>query len=263
MLISHESPLGLLEYSKDYNDYDYALVHLFELEPLYLKYFEESIKTRIMYLDNSLFELGTAFDSEKFKEWCEHFCNINEKNFYYIVPDCWADKEKTIDNFKKFNFNKGKKIGVVQGVNFKELIECFKFMKDNCDIIALTFGLKCYFEEGDGFTPEEKYMNGRIKFINLLKKLNLIENTKIHLLGCYLPQEFQYYKNTPEIISLDTSNPIVHGIKGIKYEEHGLNTKIKTKFVDLLYYIGDNNYKIIFENIKMFRKINNLEMERD
>ena len=30
MLISHESPISMLEKSRDYNDYDYALVHLFE-----------------------------------------------------------------------------------------------------------------------------------------------------------------------------------------------------------------------------------------
>ena len=30
MLVSHESPLCLLEKSRTYNDYSYALVHLFE-----------------------------------------------------------------------------------------------------------------------------------------------------------------------------------------------------------------------------------------
>ena len=30
MKISHESPLALLKISRAYNDYDYALVHLFE-----------------------------------------------------------------------------------------------------------------------------------------------------------------------------------------------------------------------------------------
>ena len=30
MLVSHESPISMLEASGKYNDYDYALVHLFE-----------------------------------------------------------------------------------------------------------------------------------------------------------------------------------------------------------------------------------------
>jgi hypothetical protein len=30
MLVSHESPISILDKSKEYNDYDYALVHLFE-----------------------------------------------------------------------------------------------------------------------------------------------------------------------------------------------------------------------------------------
>lgn len=33
MLVSHEVPLSLLEKSRSFNDYDYALVHLFEIYP--------------------------------------------------------------------------------------------------------------------------------------------------------------------------------------------------------------------------------------
>lgn len=256
MLVSHESPLCMLEESKKYNDYDYALVHLFEEEPKYLKYFEESIKTRIMYLDNSLFELGTAFDSEKFKKWCDHFCNINEDNFYYIVPDVLDDLEGTIKNFKKFNFNRGKRIGVIQGKTFNEYIDCFKFMKGKCDVIAIPFGRKIRENYPNGNTIDEKNMNSRVDLIFKLKELNLFEGTKVHLLGCFLPKEYKLYKDIPEIISLDTSNPIVHGIKGIKYNDGGLEYKNPTKLVDLLYYEKDLNYDIIKHNIKMFKKIN-------
>ena len=36
MLISHEVPKCLFEKSLDFNDYDYALVHLFDEDPEYL-----------------------------------------------------------------------------------------------------------------------------------------------------------------------------------------------------------------------------------
>ena len=94
-------------------------------------------------------------------------------------------------------------------------------------------------------------MNNRIKLIHKLKDDGLLNNTKIHLLGCFLPQEFKHYKDIPEIFSIDTSNPIVHGIKGIRYTEDGLNSKETIKLVDLLNVpsVPDD----VFYNIKRFR----------
>ena len=66
MLVSHESPISMLEKSRDYNDYDYALVHLFESHPKYYDFFKESLlMDRDVLLDNSIFELGEAFDNAK------------------------------------------------------------------------------------------------------------------------------------------------------------------------------------------------------
>ena len=44
MLVSHESPISILDKSKEYNNYDYALVHLFETHPKYYEFFQNSIK---------------------------------------------------------------------------------------------------------------------------------------------------------------------------------------------------------------------------
>ena len=51
----------------------------------------------------------------------------------------------------------------------------------------------------------------------------------IHLLGCNIPQEFSWYKDMPFIKTIDTSNPVIHGLAGIKYEPWGLNNKLSTK----------------------------------
>lgn len=91
--ISHESPLCLLEQSRQYNDYDYALVHLFEDHEQYYNFFTNSLKrNREIILDNSIFELGTSFDFDKFAEWV----NIL-KPTQYIIPDTFNDYEKTIE----------------------------------------------------------------------------------------------------------------------------------------------------------------------
>jgi len=58
MLVSHESPISILDKSQSYNDYDYALVHLFETHPQYYDYFKNSVKLgREVLLDNSIFNL--------------------------------------------------------------------------------------------------------------------------------------------------------------------------------------------------------------
>ena len=68
ILVSHESPISILDHSVVYNDYDYALVHLFEKYPQYYDFFKKSLtRNREVLLDNSIFELGTAFDSDKFQ----------------------------------------------------------------------------------------------------------------------------------------------------------------------------------------------------
>ena len=39
ILVSHESPISILDQSVAYNDFDYALVHLFEKSPEYYDFF--------------------------------------------------------------------------------------------------------------------------------------------------------------------------------------------------------------------------------
>ena len=96
--ISHESPLSMLELSRTYNDYDYALVHLFETHPQYYQFFEDSLRLgRTVLLDNSIFELGTAFDSNKYMNW------INKLNpTEYIIPDALEDCDLTIAKAKSW-----------------------------------------------------------------------------------------------------------------------------------------------------------------
>lgn len=257
MLVSHESPLSMLEKSRSYNDYDYALVHLFEIYPVYLEFFKKSLEMgRTVYLDNSIFELGEAFDTDKFIEYVDQFRKINDSNFYYIIPDSLENKDQTIQNFKDFKskYPEGNTIGVVQGKNLNELIECFEFMKKHADVVAIGFNYPYYLDS----VPENeggecfRFMRGRIQFIETLRCLGLLDEVKIHLLGCYLPQEFKHY-NFFEILSIDTSNPIVHGILGKRYYEHGLNSKEQTKLVDLIEYDGPQD--IIDFNILKFKQI--------
>ena len=68
--------------------------------------------------------------------------------------------------------------------------------------------------------------HGRYNFIKELSDDNTIKKSdSIHLLGCNVPQEFSWYKDMPFIKTIDTSNPVIHGLSGIKYNDWGLDEK--------------------------------------
>jgi hypothetical protein len=101
---------------------------------------------------------------------------------------------------------------------------------------------------------------GRLKTITNLYKGGLISDMdRVHLLGCNLPQEYLYYKDFKFIESVDTSNPVIHGLEGIRYSEGGLLRKSKQKIdKDFTQEVTPKQKENILYNIKMFRKINNL-----
>jgi len=258
--ISHESPIALLEKSLSYNDYDYCLVHLMEQEPKYRDFFINSSKSgRRILLDTSIFELGEAFDLEKYVFW------INElKPYEYILPDVLEDSQATQENSKQFIEKypnlPGKKIGVVQGKTYKELSECYRYLDQelNVDKIAISFDYSYY--KNVAWHPNKwvSFMNGRVWLITELMKMGVLNKNKPHhLLGCSNPLEFAFYKHEDFnfIKSIDTSSPIVHGIHKVQYEEKiGDWEKVSIKLADLINAkLDDDQLQIIGRNIAKFR----------
>ena len=82
----------------------------------------------------------------------------------------------------------------------------------------------------------------------MYKSKLIVDSYRVHLLGCALPQEFGYYADFPFIESIDTSNPVIHGLEGVKYKHLGLFTKSSTKIdtidkeinIETLYNINHN-----------------------
>lgn len=260
-LISHESPISLLEASLKYNDYDYCLVHLMEQEPEYKKFFLNSSKNgRRILLDTSIFELGEAFDLDKYAFW------VNElKPYEYILPDVLEDSYATQNNSKQFMDKypnlPGKKIGVVQGKNYAEIYECYRYLDQvlNVDKIAISFDYSLY--KSISWHPNKwvSFMNGRVWLIAELLKMGVINKNKPHhLLGCSNPLEFSFYKHEDFnfIESIDTSSPIVHGMHGVQYEEKiGDWEKVSIKLADLINAkLNDEQLTIIGRNIAKFRQ---------
>ena len=259
--IAHESPKSIFDDVQNVTDYDYALVHLLEEDEQYLKHFEQAIKKgREVILDNSIFELEEAFDAEKFAYWEDRL-----RPEWYIVPDALENSLLTMSQMENWNANfkelPGKKIGVVQGQTYQSIIDCYKYMDyvANVDMIAISFDYSYYNNSVPHANKSVRWMLGRVKLLGDLLKHGIINKNKPHhLLGCGLPQEFSFYKHSDYdwIYSLDTSNPVVHGIKGISYGEDGLWNKESQKLYELINYeVEDTN--IIMNNIQKFRWLTN------
>lgn len=258
--VSHESPLCLLKDSINYNDYDYALVHLFEQNHHYFNFFRSSVlANREVLLDNSIFELGTAFESKEYHRWI----HLLEPT-YYIVPDVWEDSKATRESFKKFTqeFNdiQSLKIGATQGKTYQDFVDCYKFMAEHADYIAVSFAYSFFEYIGTGNNKLERMASGRQRLIrNLIDDGIWCWNKPHHLLGCALPQEFNYYwkKNIYNIRSVDTSNPVMAGFTHMKYNgDLGLKDKPKGLLADNIdASLDDEQLDIIKYNIDAFKQI--------
>jgi hypothetical protein len=255
--IAHEAPKSLFDEVNKATDYSYALVHLLEEDKEYLDQFKEALrKGREVILDNSIFELEEAFDADSFAKWIKKL-----RPEWYIIPDALENAEKTMRQAEKWYKDHGdvpgKSIGVVQGRSYREIRDCYEFMDKftDVDMIAISFDYSYY---SKSFPHPNKYVSwmlGRVKLLgDLLKNGVLNEDKPHHLLGCSLPQEGMYYRNYPWIYSMDTSNPVVHAIKNIKYGETGLWSKESQKLFTLINTpLAEISNELVKGNIKKFR----------
>jgi hypothetical protein len=263
--VSHESPLSILEQSRKYNDFDYALVHLFKRYPIYYNYFKTARSTynREVLLDNSIFELGKAFDPQLFYQAAQDL-----QPTMFIVPDVLEQSKETMVSYLNFkekaislkNSFQTKVIGAVQGKTWQELKNCYRFMSHEADMIAISFDFSYYQIIGEGSTELERFCSGRQRFITDLIESGIWDwNKPHHLLGCSLAKEFRFYldKNVYNIVSCDTSNPVVAAIHELRYDaEYGLQTKPKTKLADLIEHnFTEDQLEILIYNLKMFKRI--------
>lgn len=258
--IAHEAPISIFKEVQRVTDYDYALVHLFEESD---EYWHQFVRAREMgreiILDNSIFELGEAFSTDKFYPWIEKL-----QPDWYIIPDKLEDAETTVKNVKEWQHIAGcKAIGVAQGKSYEEMVWCYKEIEPWVDKVAISFDYSFFVDKelyGDLPTKFHYYMHGRDDLIHRMLNTGVINESKPHhLLGCGLPQEFTSYRGYKWIDSIDTSNPVVAGIKGIQYNgTDGLEDKPSVKLFTLIdSTVDDATLERIKNNISLFRQIVN------
>ena len=260
----HEAPLQIFEEVQKRTDGDYALVHLFESDPEYLEVFKKVVAAgRDVILDNSIYELGTAFDSEKYAAWIDEL-----KPTWYIVPDCWKDSDKTIDMF--FNFRDkypnlpGKIIGVAQGNTPDDVVNTYKAIEPYCDMVAFSLDFSSWHLESSHASevPHCLAMSlGRFDILRTLDDCGVINYEKPHhLLGCGVPQEVLLYKRSDHefswIRSIDTCNPVLMGIHRQCYHpELGVFHKPSDKMCDMMHdHLWFSQRMVAYKNIETMKR---------
>ena len=259
--VSHETPLCLLDDSRNFNDYDYCLPHLLDQEQGYQDYFLTSkAQGRYIIMDNSLHELGHAYDEDRLMYWIDVL-----RPDEFIVPDVWQDRDKSVVNARKWAQIKlplgVEKVAVVQATTLHEAATCYQTYKDlGYKKIAFSYGASYYNDVVPHPNQNLGKAIGRISVISALHKMNVIENNdRVHLLGCQVPQEFSWYRGFSFIESIDTSNPVMAALEGMRYNNSGLTEKPKANMNDYFFMLSDQvDYELLSYNILKFREINDL-----
>tara|TARA_R110000822_G_scaffold140695_1_gene278393 strand:+ start:560 stop:1378 length:819 start_codon:yes stop_codon:yes gene_type:complete len=259
MKINHEAPRCLLPLSQQFNNYDFVLPHLLDSDGEYMQHFMEARrKKRYLIMDNSLHELGYAYDSRRLLYWIKRL-----EPDEFVVPDVWEDFHQTCaqaKHWKQFTYPSNTTlVAVVQAKHYGQAYECYNILKIlGYKKIAFSYGADYYNDISNHPNKDLGKALGRIEIISKLYKEGLIEdNDRVHLLGCAVPQEFGWYKDFPFIESIDTSNPVMAALEGEKYTEQGLQSKPKANMNDHFDITIDNvNLELLEHNIKTFRKIN-------
>ena len=263
MKVSHEVPRCLLTASTEFNDYDYALPHLFDQDEEYLQYFMDAKKAgRYIIMDNSLHELGEAYNHDRLRYW------VNElEPDEFIVPDVWmkcAETAAQAKYWKQFKYPKKTKLtAVIQGENKNQAYLCANLLANlGYDKLCVSYGATWYNDFFPHINADMGKALGRVRFVQGLFKLDQLKDIKFHLLGCSIPQEFGWYDNNSRIESIDTSNPVMAALEGTWYNDNGLNIKPKANMND--YFDIDFSkidYLNVVHNTTKFRRINNLKIK--
>jgi hypothetical protein len=256
--VSHELPLCFLNKGKEWNDYDFCLpTYWFKSEQYKQHYLDAKAAGRFIIADNGLFE-GDSFTEKQLIGF------VNElQPDIFVIPDVWNDALLSLRNAKRWANMKEilpentKLMAVIQCTDYKIGSLLYgQYIDLGVEAIAFNHSSTAY----QDFFPHENIsiskMMGRIYFINQLKKTKIIDNhIHHHLLGCAVPDEFKYYGKGYEFIkTLDTSNPVVWGCKGVSYDENITSIeKPKEKIEEFFNENLDAKEKLIIFNINKFK----------
>ena len=266
--ISHEFPKNyyLEGFTEDLVDYQYCLAHRFLSDATYRNYFYKYKDLGgEVYLDNSLYELGEAFDRSMYMKI---ICTL--KPDYYFLPDVFNQTTSNIESQLSFfknvdpvSYIDSKPVAVCHGMTPKDIISSFRILNSalpDYAMIAIPFGSHAWLNEED----DPKYLrkskceddNARMaanRGIFLNRYYKTLRKRNIHLLGCKGLREIPFInclESTDFIRSIDTSLPVASALEG-----NEIKMDYKPKFlIDKNFDMPVRNVDLIRKNAEGFRK---------
>lgn len=143
----------------------------------------------------------------------------------------------------------------MQGKTYQDIVRCYKYFDEvaDVDMIAISFDYSFYEKLIPNKNKLVSWMLGRVALIEQLQKDGILNlNKKHHLLGVALYWEGEFYKEYSFIYSIDTSNPVVFGIKGRYYQGLTWDKPSEKLFTMINLPVEDIDVKKVSSNILTF-----------
>lgn len=193
-----DCPTNLLYQVQPFADYDYVLVDKACEDPLYLEYFKNSKKEKL--LNNRILMKWEPVPLEKIRRiW-------NIIGGRVIAPDWMWESEKTFGAYEECckAFGEDQVIGVIQGITQKDIDTCIDLYGEK---VAIPF---------DVGSPKEDPIEAKVyRRIRVVKQLSGME---IHLLGLTTIEELDFYSYSDTVVSLNTGIPVMLALEGNRIE---------------------------------------------
>lgn len=222
ILAAYELPICLIRDPDIKTSFDFAIATVAQKSQ---KYFDihrkENRGNRYLVLDNGAFEEPEPIDNNTLLDIAEEL-----KADEIVVPDFIGSAQKTmfamgdfLGKFRKRDSLQNCKIqGVIEGANLNAVMECYRYFLDldEVDVIGLPYWrLPESCEAENGCFGNIAGLGGRRLYLtHHLISQKIFHKKPFHLLGLCYSRALDWYRNYPMIRSIDTSLPVITGLKG-------------------------------------------------
>ena len=202
MKLAVELPVSMLQELTPFTEYDFIIGSHCLLHPEYYNFYRNHRRPNTI-LDNGAFELGRSLSVEELGSLVH-----NLQPAVIVLPDVVDDRELTVAATHLFlskhpvGISGCSYMGVLQGKSVDDYLRCLEYYASISDVSLIGF-------------PYHQF--NRVKFIKKYKVDEFCREhkLKIHILGLPNPFEAVELSLIPEIVSIDTSLPVVSALHGL------------------------------------------------
>ena len=255
MKLALNCPTSMLESIQPFGDIDWIYANRYLKDETYADYYRHT-GNLYKFIEAGTCETGepsvTIGDLRKVQE--ELGAGV------IVAPDYPHDMQRTIQMYNEClkikvgdrNIDSGEVVAVLQGATFEEILNLIEIYSMGKSVIAVPYSLKVD-SQGRAMTTEWMALT-RVAII-----LSIPADKPVHLLGFASETEFQFYRNRPNVVSINTGVPILQGIKEQDIDPESFHEK-KIPTLNQLdeMKLTNEHWGAVTRNIAILRKYINL-----